>query len=107
MSLDFSLLALRKTEVFDRNVTHNLTEMADEAGIYDVLWCPVENGFTHADQIISVLEEGLRDMKMRREHYEQFNPSNGWGSYECFVSFVQDVLDACYANPDAEISVCK
>lgn len=103
MSLDFELVAMRKVAVFERNITHNLTQMADAAGLYNVLWRPSENGYKIAKDIIPIIEAGLSELKSKREHYEQFNAENGWGKYEHFVPFVQAVLDACYENPDAEI----
>jgi len=111
MSLDFYLYFGENNEeteeergyVFDRNITHNINKMATEAGIYKVLWHPEENGFNKAKQIISILEKGLKDMKERPEHYEQFNAPNGWGSYEHFVPWVEDVLKACKRYPEASI----
>ena len=104
MSLDFTLTAVRKTEVYSGNITHNLNKMADAAGIYKVLWHPVKNGYTLAEEIIPLLEEGLKKLKGDQEYYEQFNASNGWGLYEHFVPFVEEVLEACKENPDAELS---
>lgn len=106
MNLDFSLYAVRRTEIFDRNITHNLGEMATEAGIYEALWHPDENGYKTAADITPILEKGLKDLRDRPDHYEQFNSPNGWGMYEHFVPFVEAVLDACIGNPDAEIETC-
>jgi hypothetical protein len=33
MSLDITLTAVRPTPVFDANITHNLSKMADENGL--------------------------------------------------------------------------
>lgn len=44
MSLDVYLTAVRPTEVFSANITHNLGEMADKAGIYKACWRPEEIG---------------------------------------------------------------
>ena len=51
MSLDVYLTATRKVEVYQANITHNLTKMADAAGIYMVCWRPEELGFTKAGQL--------------------------------------------------------
>lgn len=49
MSLDFSLFETKQVVeehyVFDINITHNLTGMADAAGIYNALWRSRENGY--------------------------------------------------------------
>lgn len=59
MSLDVHLTKVMPTEVFGSNITHNLGEMAEEAGIYKHLWRPEEIGITKADQLIAPLREGL------------------------------------------------
>lgn len=107
MSLDFSLIEERPVEVFEANITHNLTKMADEAGVYKALWRPEENGFRVANDIIWILECGLSKLKANPEHFKKFDAPNGWGSYKNFVPFVERVLDACRANPDAKIHACR
>lgn len=45
MSLDFCLQYKNdgnEISVFDRNITHNLGNMADKSGIYYALWRPEE-----------------------------------------------------------------
>lgn len=105
MSLDFSLYAVRETEVFDGNITHNLTKMADACGLYDVLWRPEKSGFKTAGEIIATLETGLNELQANPDKFRQFNAPNGWGVYEDFVQFVRSVLEACRENPDARIEV--
>lgn len=107
MSLDVSLYAVRRAEVYDANITHNLTGMADAAGIYKHLWRPEEIGITKAEQLIEPLREGLAKLEADPEKYEAFNSPNGWGMYKHFVPFVRNYLAACEANPDAEISVSR
>ncbi len=41
--------------VHDQNITHNLTDMAEEAGIYGVVWRPEENGIEHARDLVGPL----------------------------------------------------
>lgn len=104
MSLDVSLTAVRPTEVYSANITHNLGKMAREAGIYEYLWRPEEIGITKAAQLIGPLEEGLALLKRETDHFKQFNAPNGWGMYEHFVPFVERYLEACRENPDADVS---
>lgn len=104
MSLDFSLYEVKPCEVFTRNITHNLTTMAEEAGLYTVLW---HSGGKTATDIIPALKDGLDDLKTRPDFYRQFNAPNGWGKYENFVDFVAGVLAACEENPAATIMVCR
>lgn len=107
MSLDFYLnYKVEDNEiigVFDNNITHNLTKMADKAGIYKALWHPREINASHAKDIIEVLEKGLRKLKANPSYFKQFNASNGWGMYKHFVPFVEECLKACKKYPNAEI----
>lgn len=107
MSLDVWLTATRPTEVFSRNITHNLNQMAEAAGIYQHLWRPEELGITHARELIAPLIHGLDKLKSDPQHYKKFNAVNGWGVYEDFVSFVEAYLAACKDNPDAEIGISR
>lgn len=107
MSLDVHLTAVRPTEVYCRNITHNLGKMAMEADIYMALWRPEEIGIEKAEQLISPLTEGLAKLKADPEHYKQFDSPFGWGRYENFVPFVEDYLAACKENPDAEVRACR
>jgi hypothetical protein len=105
MSLDFRLKRTQPTVVFDRNITHNLSTMAREAGIYEALWHPNENGYTKAEQIIPILKEGLAKLKSDPTFFKTFDSPNGWGMYIHFVPFVEAVLAACEEYPDADIEV--
>jgi len=104
MSLDVTLTATRKVEVFTQNITHNLGRMAQEAGIYQALWHPEELGITHAAEMVGPLKAGLELMKADPKRFEALNPGNNWGSYEVFVPWIEDYLEACIRNPDAEVS---
>ena len=107
MSLDITLTAVRPTTVYERNITHNLTEMADKAGLYTCMWCPEELDIKTAGDMIGFLENGIKELLSNPEYYKTFNPANGWGSYEGFVVAVGEYLQACKDNPDAEISIWR
>ena len=110
MSLDFCLSYKNDgnyNEVFSRNITHNLGEMAEKAGIYKALWRPDENGFIKAKDIIKILEKGLRLLKNNPKKYKKYNSENGWGLYKHFVPFVEEVLKACKEYPNAIIGVSR
>lgn len=94
-------------EVFSANITHNLGEMADRAGIYYALWRPEERGWKIASDIKPILEEGLRLLKKYPEFFKEFDSENGWGIYEHFIPFVEEVLDACKKYPNARIEVSR
>jgi hypothetical protein len=105
MGLDITLTAVRETEVYNCNITHNLTRMANAAGIYQALWRPEELGIERAEELVPLLAEGLAWLKSNEQYFRQFDAPNGWGTYEHFVPFVEQVLEACQANPDAKIHI--
>lgn len=109
MSLDIYLrdptATYDNSELHWQNITHNLAQMADEAGIYICLWRPLQNGFKTAEQLIEPLKLAIERMKARPEHYRQWDAKNGWGTREQFVPWLQKLLSACEEYPLAEIEV--
>lgn len=103
MSLDVYLC----NEVYSANITHNLNKMAVAAGIYEPLWRPDEAGYFRAGELIEPLSEGLIKLLADPEHYKQFNPPNGWGSYDGLVEFVTEYIEACKQNRDARVEVSR
>jgi hypothetical protein len=101
MSLDVTL----SESVYSANITHNLGKMASEAGIYQALWRPEEEGYYQASDLIEPLTKGLALLTANPEKFKAFNSPNGWGIYEHFVPFVAKYLEACVANPTANIEV--
>lgn len=114
MSLDFYLVSQEPVEktceicgckykdkiiFFEANITHNLVGMAEKAGIYECLWHTKPG--TKASDIVPTLTEGLKQLEERPEYFKQFDSFNGWGTYDDFVPFVIEVLEACKAYPDA------
>lgn len=104
MSLDITLTQLQNTTVFDSNITHNLTEMADEAGIYKPIWRSEECGIITASQMIPFLINGIKELKQFPERYKKYNPENGWGDYEMFIEWLENYLWACKQYPNASIN---
>ena len=116
----------KKENVYYVNITHNLGDMAKEAGIYEALWRPYmlrenyvpiedyheelkyeESVEVRAYEIIPILEKGLEDMRARPEHYKTFDSPNGWGTYVHFVPFIEEYLSACKEFPQAIVSVSR
>lgn len=113
-------------EVFSSNITHNLGEMAEKAGIYEALWRPyrLKQDYVHsedyvvelkfednseitANEIIPFLEKGLAKLKSKPKYYQKFNSPNGWGLYEDFVPVVEEYLEACKEYPNSTISISR
>ena len=95
------------SELYSRNITHNLGKMADAAGIYEALWRPEEVGFTKAKDLIAPLEKGLAKLKEKPDHFKELNPPNGWGNYEGLVDFVEEYLAKCKELPEANVRVSR
>lgn len=107
MSLDVYLIETVETDVFSANITHNLRVMADEAGIYKHLWRPEEIGIVEAHQLIKPLKEGIEKMEADPDRFRKFDSPNGWGTYDAFLPWLEDYLEACIENPSAYIRVSR
>lgn len=107
MSLDITLFVVRRVEAHECNITHNLVQMADVAGLYGVLWQPERNGIKYAADMIVPLRNGLEYMKKNRAELEKLTPHNGWGSYDGLLGTVEKLLAACMKNPDAEVEASR
>lgn len=107
MSLDVSLFGVRLIPIFEATITHNLTRMADAAGIYRTVWRPEELGIKNARKLIQPLEEGIALLKSDPERFRQFDSPNNWGTYDQFVPWLERYILACRKNPDAEIGVFR
>ena len=114
MSLDVDLMVTQPTSVYSANITHNLGKMAGAVNLsngmtlYQVLWRPDEQqGLKFAKDIAELLDEGWNMLLADPEHFKQFDPENGWGSYEGLCNFVYKYRNACWDNPEAELSVSR
>lgn len=109
MSLDISLYALdtdgNEIEVWETNITHNLTEMASEAGLYDVMWHPHETSVDIGKSAIPYLEKGIRKLVKDKKELEKLNPENGWGDYDGLLGCAGEYLLMCRKYPSARIEV--
>lgn len=93
--------------VFNANITHNLSNMAEEAGIYMQVWRPDECGIDRAEQLIPVLERGIALMESDPGRFEKHNAPNGWGVYDDFLPWLKRYLEACKESPTAKVSVSR
>lgn len=113
MSLDVDLKVPQLVSVYSANITHNLGKMAAEVKLeggltlYQVLWRPEEVGITHASCLAEYLDEGFNILLSDPDKFKQFNPENGWGSYDSLVNFVYKYRNACWDNPEAEVETCR
>jgi len=110
MSLDISLYfdvdtggEQLEVEAFELNITHNLTGMADEAGLYECIWRPEGSLYKTAYDILPRLLDGIEYMENNREKLELLNPKNGWGSYYILLNSAKAYAEACAKYPKASI----
>lgn len=86
--------------VHDSNHTSNTWRMWVEAG------CDLaEFNGRQAQELERSLGPAVYDMQMRPSHYSQWNPENGWGSYDTTYKWLSKVLDACQRWPNAVVYV--
>jgi hypothetical protein len=136
MSLDVGLYRIKyvsydmvnfheeKEELYGANITHNLCEMAEQAGIYKALWRPYQlhKDYVHnedykiqmsfedsvtifASDIIEIIEQGLDLLKNRPDYFSKFDSPNGWGTYVHFVPFVENYINALKQYPNSIVIV--
>lgn len=51
------------------------------------------------------LSKAIHDIYWDREFYEEYNPSNGWGSVDGFLCFLSSFKNACHKFPSATVVV--
>lgn len=114
MSLDIDLTVNEPVSKWSHNITHNLGEMASACPIgangltlYNILWRPEEHNLRFARELTKHFEEGYNNLNSHPEKFKEYNPKNGWGSYEGFVKFVYDYWQACLEHPDSEIRASR
>lgn len=114
MSLDISFYSKSTTceccgntsggeELHWQNITHNLNRMAVKAGFYDALWRGDESDIKNPKQLAEAIIPGLQHMIDNPAAYIPFNAENGWGTYDQFVPWLKELVEACKEFPDAEI----
>lgn len=91
-------------QVYEKNITHNLSRMATEAGFGKQLWHPEETDVVTASQLGYHIDKGIIELESNPEKYKEFSASNGWGTYEQFIPWLKELSQACKEYPDAVVS---
>ena len=89
--------------VYSINITHNLTKIAKEAGVYYDIWRPEEVGVKEARNLIIPLKEAIKKLKADPDYFKRFEPENKWGTAEIFIKQLGELLEACQTWPRARI----
>lgn len=106
MSLDITLfdeIDSAERVVFEYNITHNVSAMAELAGIYGVIWHPADNGIAIAGDLTDPLQKGLAQLQRNPVRFRALEPSNCWGTYEDLVQFVIIYLAASVEHRFARV----
>ncbi len=101
MSLNISIKAKREVEIFEANVTYNLSDMYYKC-ISGGLW--VLDGMK-CKQVIPILNNAISDLINNKEEYKKLNSQNGWGSYDGLLKTLKAMLECCEKNEDGIIEV--
>jgi hypothetical protein len=107
MSLNIYLEELVVSPVFRANYTHNAVGMVEAAGIYTHVWRPEELDITKASELIEPLRGAIERMKADPNRFISLNPPNGWGSYDTFLPWLEQYLEACEEHPDATVRASR
>ena len=113
MSLDVRLTCkCCNRSVFEANITHNLTGMADKAGMYKALWRPEElitwaGSGIQAKQIETPIREGLSYLKAHATECMLLSADNGWGTYEQFIPWLEEYLEALFEYPETYVTTSR
>ena len=86
---------------YSANITHNLIPMAEEAGIYAIVWRPEENGIEKALQLVEPLKKAINEMAADVPRFKAHDSENGWGLYKHFLPWLVELLAACESYPNA------
>ena len=104
-------------EYFHMNLTHNLTEMADKCKIegncvhnigkdsvslYDLLWHPKDNLNIEVPTLdyLECVMACYKSLLKNSAHFKEYNPKNGWGSYEQLVKRTKQYIVALQSISD-------
>jgi hypothetical protein len=98
-----------KHEVWERNITHNLGELASALGVYEIIWRPDEtNGvIAKAHDMIWSLVVAIEILTNENSNFRKHEPENGWGTIDGFIRFMREYLAACRKYPNALIEVSR
>jgi hypothetical protein len=100
-SLKNKIESVLDNEVFSMNITSNLDKMAKAAGFYQELWHL--SGIKTCEDLLPYIEAGLGELKMKPNVYKQYSASNGWGTYEQFIDWLEKLISNLKIDPKAEL----
>lgn len=91
--------------VGDFNYTWNCSPMWYAVREQDRAMIPIE-GMT-GEESIAILQDGLDKLKATPEKFIAMNPANGWGSYDSFVEWIENLLKHAKEYPRLKWSASR
>jgi hypothetical protein len=85
------------------NITHNLGKMAQELGVYYLLWRGAD--VTVASDMLEKLRAAILALETTPEEYHRYDAPNGWGKLEHFLKFLKTLEGMCREHPEAEVII--
>lgn len=80
------------------NITYNLAPMW--YAIFDGAKQMCDIDTMSGEEAEPYLKIGLRRLKKKPEKFIALNPANGWGTYEDFVKYIENLIKLCKEYPD-------
>lgn len=107
MSLNIYLIENEEV-VFEINITHNLSRMAENSELYYAMWRPEEIDVSTAKEVKPILVKGFEKLLNKsEEEVRAYEPANGWGTYEVLCNVALSYIQACTFYPNAIIEVSR
>ncbi|MCE6988150.1 hypothetical protein [Dyadobacter sp. CY323] len=88
-----------------RGTTHNNRELAMQVGVYDVLWKWKEKNIITGADLIKPVSKGLAELAADPDKYKNLDNPNGWGTYDNFVAFLEELFTQCVLHPEARVEI--
>ena len=102
---------LSTTPVWEGRISHKSAGMADRAGIHKTIWRPHEIGADYTDDIVELLEDGIRKLEddpykfvLDEDVWQSYEDKEEyWQSYEELLHFSREYLNGCKVHPGHRI----
>jgi len=75
--------------------------------LYEIMWRPEEVGIYDGGTLLPHLQRALDYMLPREGELKEYNPDNGWGTYEGLLKAVRDMGQHCAMFPHASLRSCR
>ena len=79
---------------------------SNTSGMWRLAGCNLADyhGWT-TDDILPLVSGAINEMQRMPDTYRQLEPTNGWGTFESTVEFLQDIESACKLFTGEKVSV--